>query len=77
MSKLVITLTATAALLLAGSLASDLEAQTTRGAANVSTTTKNFSPIEKAACGPFFGARCGPWHHWVCGPRGNCWCAHC
>jgi hypothetical protein len=73
MRKLVAIVTATTALLLAGELAS--HAQTSRGAANIHA--QNFTPIEKAACGPFFGARCGPYHRWVCGPYGRCWCAQC
>jgi hypothetical protein len=28
---------------------------------------RNFSPIEKAACGPFRGRWFGPFHHRVCG----------
>jgi hypothetical protein len=75
MRKLVVIVTATTALLLAGELASN--AQTSRGAANIHAQTQNFTPIEKAACGPFFGARCGPYHRWVCGPYGRCWCALC
>ena len=50
MPKLVVIVTATAALLLAGGLASN--AQTSRGAANIHAQAQNFTPIEKAACGP-------------------------
>jgi hypothetical protein len=78
MRKLTVTLIALAAILLAGLLAFKADAQTSRGAANMPAQTQNFTPIEKAACGPFFGARCGPFHHWVCGPYGRrCWCARC
>jgi hypothetical protein len=77
MRKLMVVLTATAAILLAGSLAWKADAQTLRGAANISAQAQNFTPIEKAACGPFWGRWCGPFHHRVCGPRGRCWCAPC
>ena len=78
MRRLVITLATTAAIVLAGSLAFKAEAQTSRGAFNLPAAAQNFSPIEKAACGPFRGAHCGPYHHWVCGPYGHrCWCARC
>jgi hypothetical protein len=76
MRKLVVTIIATAAILLAGSLAFKADAQTSRGAANIPAQAQNFTPIEKAACGPFFGRWCGPYHHRVCGPY-RCWCAHC
>jgi hypothetical protein len=76
MRKLVFTVAATAAILFAGSLAWQAEAQTSRGAATVGATIKNFSPIEQAACGPFRGRWCGPFHHRVCGPF-RCWCARC
>jgi hypothetical protein len=76
MCKLVIILAATAAILLAGSMAFEADAQTSRGAASIPAQAQNFTPIEKAACGPHRGAHCGWYHHWVCGPRG-CWCARC
>jgi len=74
MRKLVVTLTATAAILIAGSIGSN--AQITRGAASLPTATQNFTPIEKAACGPYRGRWCGRWHHRVC-RYGRCWCAPC
>jgi hypothetical protein len=74
MHKFVVTLSATTAILLAGALAAS--AQTTRGAFSLPQAAKNFSPIEKAACGPFPGRWCGPFHHRVCGPY-RCWCAPC
>lgn len=77
MRKLVMTFIATAAILAAGAVAYNADAQTSRGAAGITTQAKNFTPIEKAACGPFWGRWCGPFHHRVCGPRGRCWCAHC
>jgi hypothetical protein len=71
MRKLKVTFIATAAILLAGSLAFKADAQTSRGAATIPAQAQNFTPIEKAACGPF-------WGHWVCGPYGRrCWCARC
>ena len=76
--KLKVTFIATAAILLVGSLAFKADAQTSRGAATIPAQAQNFTPIEKAACGPFWGSRCGPYHHWVCGPYGRrCWCARC
>ena len=78
MRKLKVTFIATAAILLAGSLAFKADAQTSRGAATIPAQAQNFTPIEKAACGPFWGPRCGPYHHWVCGSYGRrCWCARC
>jgi len=77
MRKLVITFIATAAILAAGALAFKAEAQTSRGAADITMHAKNFTPIEKAACGPFWGRWCGPFHRRVCGPYGRCWCVHC
>jgi hypothetical protein len=74
MSRLVVILAATMAILSAGSLASN--AETTRGALSLRTTVQNFTPIEKAACGPNVGRWCGPFHTRVCG-RFRCWCAPC
>ena len=78
MRKLIVTVLAVAAIVLAGSFAFKADAQTSRGALVLPGQAQNFSPIEKAACGPFFGPHCGPYHHWVCGPRRHrCWCARC
>jgi hypothetical protein len=38
------------ALLIAGSAALTAEAQTSRGAANISTAARNFTPIDQVAC---------------------------
>jgi hypothetical protein len=76
MRKIAIAFAATTAMVFVGSLAWQAAAQTTRGASEISSVIKNFTPIEKAACGPFWGRWCGPWHHRVCNPWG-CWCAHC
>ena len=64
------------AIMLASALASNVYAQTSRGAANIRAQMQNFTPMQKAACGPNFGRHCGPHHVWVC-RNGNCWCAHC
>jgi hypothetical protein len=76
MRKMAVAFTATAAILLVGSLAWQADAQTTRGAEAISSAARNFTPIEKAACGPYAGRWCGPYHHRVCGPY-RCWCARC
>jgi hypothetical protein len=77
MRKLLFTFLAMTALLLAGSLAFKADAQTSRGAATMPAQAQNLSPVEKAACGPFWG-KCRPFHHLVCGPyRHRCWCVRC
>ena len=71
---------ALAAVAMVGSPTMNANAQTTRGALAIKGATQNFTPVplQKAACGPFWGQHCGPFHHWVCGPRGRrCWCAPC
>ena len=79
MRKLVVTLFAIAAIILAGAVAfNKADAQISRGAATIPAQSHNFTPIEKTACGPFRGRWCGPFHHRVCGPYGRrCWCAPC
>lgn len=57
MRKLVVMAAAAAAFVLAGALAS--YAQTSRGALTLPAATKNFTPIEKAACGPHPAAIAG------------------
>ena len=74
MRTTVLTLVATAAILLSGASAWNAQAETWRGAADISSAAKNFTPIEKAAC--FGWGRCAPGFHQVCGPR-RCWCARC
>lgn len=64
MRKLVVTLSATAAILLAGSLAS--KAQITRGAASLPAASQNFTPDRKSRVRAHHGRWCGPWHHRVC-----------
>jgi hypothetical protein len=74
MLRPVVILAVTTAILLAAPPASN--AQTSRGAASISAARQNFSPIQKAACGPYWGRWCGPFTHRVCGPY-RCWCAPC
>ena len=59
-----------------GPLVTGAGAQIERGPAALSGQAQNFTPIERAACGPHWGRFCGPWHHRVCG-RWRCWCAPC
>jgi hypothetical protein len=75
MRRKVIRLAGVAALTF-GALVSGAAAQIERGPAALSGQMQNFTPIEKAACGSYWGAYCGPWHHRVCG-RWRCWCAAC
>lgn len=74
MRRLVVILAAAAAVMMAGAVAS--QAQTSRGALSIPSASQNFSPVQKAACGPFVGRWCGPFHRRVCGPY-RCWCAPC
>ena len=76
MRRMAITLAGAAALTISGALIWSADAQIERGAATLSEPAQNFTPIEKAACGPHWGRFCGPWHHRVCG-RYHCWCAPC
>ena len=76
MRKLTVTFAAASAMLLAGSLAWQANAETTRGALTLSKEIQNDTPIVKAACGPRRGRWCGPFHTRVC-RFGRCWCAHC
>jgi len=69
MRRLVVILTATTAILLAGALTSN--AQTSRWAASIPAASQTFTPIEKTACGPHRGRWCGWFHHRVCGPYGR------
>jgi hypothetical protein len=68
MRRLTIALAGAAALTIGGGLIWGAEAQIERGPAALSKTTQDFTPIEKARCGPHWGRYCGPWHHRVCGP---------
>lgn len=62
------------ALLIAGSAALTADAQTSRGAANISTAARNFTPIDQVACVGW--GRCAPGYRMVCGPF-RCWCRRC
>jgi hypothetical protein len=76
MRRVAIALAGAAALMIGGALVSDANAQIERGPAALAAPAHNFTPVEKAACGPHWGRFCGPWHHRVCG-RYRCWCAPC
>ena len=56
----------TAAILSVSSLDWKADAQTSRGAMTIPAQAQNFTPIEKAACGPHRGRWCGPGYHRVC-----------
>jgi hypothetical protein len=76
MPRFVLILAAAAAIVLGGALSSS--AQITRGAATIPTASENFSPVVKAACGPYRGRYCGPFHHLVCNRYGRrCRCVPC
>lgn len=74
MTKLAIAFTIAAAILVTGLQASSVAAASL-GSNVLSTATKNFTPIHKAACGGW-GRWCPPGSHRVCGPW-RCWCAPC
>jgi hypothetical protein len=76
MRRVVIGLAGTAALMIGAALISGANAQIERGPAALAEQAQNFTPVEKAACGPHWGRFCGPFHHRVCG-RWHCWCAPC
>jgi hypothetical protein len=73
MRKLVIA--GTAAVLMLGSFALQAQAQTLRGAADIGSTSQNFTPIHKAAC-QGWGPYCGPGFVRACN-RWRCWCRPC
>jgi hypothetical protein len=75
MRKLIVTLTASAAIFMSGMTVWQAEAQTLRGAANVAANVRNYTPIEKAAC-QGWGRWCGPGFVRACGPY-RCWCRPC
>jgi len=80
MRKMAVVFAAAAAVLCVGSLTWNAAAQTTRGAEAISKAITNYSLVEKAACGPYWGPYCPPWHVRVCGWRHgwrHCWCARC
>ena len=75
MRRMAIMLAATATLMFSA-VPWQAQAQIERGPAALADTAQNFTPIEKAACGPHWGRFCRPWHHRVCN-RWHCWCAPC
>jgi hypothetical protein len=75
MRKMALIVIAAVVMLFAGALDWRAEATTLNGASHLPAVTKNFSPVERVACGGP-GPNC-PWGRtWVCRPRG-CWCAPC
>jgi len=76
MRRMAIMLAASATLLFGATSPWQAQAQIERGPAALAGAAQNFTPIEKAACGPHWGRWCPPWHHRVCG-RWHCWCAPC
>ncbi len=72
MSKIAMVLFSAAVILLAGAAA---QAGTWRGAADVSSAARNFTPIQPAAC-QGWGPYCRPGFTRVCG-RWRCWCRPC
>lgn len=74
MRKLVVTLTAAAALVLAGAYAWQADAAISQGAQSVKTAAETVKPVEEVGCRGW--GRCPPGRFWHCGPRG-CWCRPC
>ena len=60
MRKIAILLAASTALVFGAAPAWQAYAQMERGPAALASAPKNFTPIVKAACGPYWGAHCGP-----------------
>jgi hypothetical protein len=75
MRKIVILLTATFALLLAGALGFQADATVGLGTQGLPTAAKNYSPIDKVAC-RFSGPTCPAGWTRVCRPF-RCWCVRC
>src|SRR5262245_48974112 len=76
MRELAVALGVSLAVLLAGGIAWKADATTWRwGTLNLPGLTKNYSPIEKAACFGW-GRHCPPRFTWRCGPS-RCWCRPC
>jgi hypothetical protein len=74
MRKLTVLLGVTIALLFAGLLSWKAEA-TTPGTAGLPALVKDYSLIQKAACGAV-GKHCPRGYVWTCQPS-RCWCARC
>ena len=60
MRRIAITLAASAGLMFGSALTWQAQAQMERGPAALAGAAQNFTPIEKAACGPHWGRWCGP-----------------
>ena len=75
MRKMALIVIAAVVMLFAGALDWRAEATTLNGASYLPAVTKNFSPVERVACGGP-GPNCLWGRTWVCRPRG-CWCAPC
>ncbi len=75
MRKLLVTAAASAAMLLAGSLAWQADAATFKNTARLSTAAATLNSVESTACWGWGACRPG-WHR-VCNWRGRCWCARC
>jgi hypothetical protein len=67
MRRMAIALAGAAALTVGGALMWGADAQIERGPAALAAPAENFTPVERAACGPHWGRFCGPWHTRVCG----------
>ena len=77
MRKWLFVIAALSAVLMVGSPAMQASAQMSPALAAIKGATRNFTPVEKAACFGW-GRYCRPGFHRVCGPRGRrCWCAPC
>jgi hypothetical protein len=74
MRKLLIALVATAAV--AGAGATAWQAQAASFQDPIAAKLKNYTPIQRAACGGRWGPWCPPGRTRVCNPW-HCWCAVC
>jgi len=75
MRKLMVSVALMAVVIGAGLFAWQAEATTPAGAANLSATAKNYSPVKEIACRGW-GRHCPPGFIWTCGPA-RCWCRPC
>jgi hypothetical protein len=77
MRNLAITISAIAAIFVAGSFAWKADAATWMEKARTRAAAENYTPIQNAACGGRWGPYCPPGSYRRCGPNGYCWCAPC
>ena len=75
MRKVTIIVAMAVAMLIAGLFSWKAEATTGAGTAGLPAAVKDYSLIEKAACGGY-GKHCPRGYTWICKP-GRCWCAPC